>query len=649
MPVSHKDYSVELADAYPDRGHPLADPQPGFNTAGDILPPIEIGDVGYIQHNHGYFVRLFNVHLRPGRDGQPHRVGLPEGFVELERGELRQVKNSTQVFKSHSVACKSVDAGASGPLVAPVGGTLTFSATQQRGAILVTPGPAPITCIDVLSEDIKRYKQYMVMHMNSWIPFLKMKGLKLDDVVLITGVDRTACWATAAFAGSNLEVGFGLDVQYAPVAGAHITTQLKWHQDTSVMTNSTPAATGLEGTLNTELNQTIFVRRLRAKRRFWGMSMKANAEPHDPDVGEDSDGDYVMEETPERGEFDDSLSPILDYILEHSDVPIALAHDDDRPSYIELLETHDRLATDAISTGDGVGTLNIPLKENSIMHHSPQDSSQASRQRKSTESSGSATGGTRNSHQTLLMSEGGSSAGGGSSSVLTVDGYIAWTFRPPHTHYYLSYLLGVNATTLQPLFWGNKLLVAHPAVGHVVPHCNSSDGRPLWLIDYKAEVSRGSIVPQTLFIPSGENDRVKINIQLQLPIFFVHGDGRVGISLPEAVAGHPTSLVGAHQSAPLGGRSTTHLYLSWPGYAAYRKQVEIQDAHHRQITISRLVRRIGSFIDAFIQANSTVYNASQWRVGEGAIIRDHIIINGLVQVSAGTWQPIVQLNGVFPM
>ncbi|KZV62479.1 hypothetical protein PENSPDRAFT_247579 [Peniophora sp. CONT] len=239
----------------------------------------------------------------------------------------------------------------------------------------------------------------------------------------------------------------------------------------------------------------------------------------------------------------------------------------------------------------------------------------------------------------------------GPSSFLTVDGYIAYTFGPQHAHYYLSYLLGVNATTLQPLFWGNRFLIAHPAVTHVTPHCNSSDGRPLWLIDYKAEVNRGAVVPQKLFIPAGEDNRVRhaINAQLQLPIFFVHADGRVGITVPEAVAGHSTNLVGAHQFASLGGRSTTHFCLNWPGYAEYKKQVEIQDAHHRQITVSRLTRRIGSFIDSFIQTNCNVYNASQWRVGNGAIIRDHIMIIGLIQVSAGTWQPIIQLNGVFPM
>ncbi|VDB83175.1 unnamed protein product [Peniophora sp. CBMAI 1063] len=238
-----------------------------------------------------------------------------------------------------------------------------------------------------------------------------------------------------------------------------------------------------------------------------------------------------------------------------------------------------------------------------------------------------------------------------SSSFLTVDGYIAYTFRPQHAHYYLSYLLGVNATTLQPIAWANRLLIAHPAVTHASPHCNSSDGRPLWLVDYRADVSRGAVVPQNLFMPSGEDNRQRhaINAQLQLPIFFVHVDGRVGISLAEAVAGHSTTLSGAHQFSAMGGKSTTHFYVNWPGYHEYKKQVEIQDAHHRPITLSRLARRIGSFIDSFIQANSTVYNPSQWRLGSGAITRDHIIIVGLMQVSAGTWQPIIQLHGVFPM
>jgi hypothetical protein len=62
--VSHTDYSEELSDAYPDRGHPLADPQPGFDADDHILPRMEIGDVGYIQCVCSLNVKSFvKIHL----------------------------------------------------------------------------------------------------------------------------------------------------------------------------------------------------------------------------------------------------------------------------------------------------------------------------------------------------------------------------------------------------------------------------------------------------------------------------------------------------------------------------------------------------------------------------------------------------------
>ncbi|KZV72762.1 hypothetical protein PENSPDRAFT_683492 [Peniophora sp. CONT] len=368
--VSHKDYSEELSDAYPDRGHPLADPQPGFDADDNFLPRIEIGDVGYIQHNHGCFVRLFNVHQPPGENGQPLLRELPDGFVKLPRGqEPRRSKNDTRVFQSRSVKSQSLEAGVTGAFVAPVGGTISFSASQQRGAILVTPGPLAISSIDALSRDIEQYKTYVILQMSAWEPFLKSHGLKLWDLVVVTGVDRTALWSTAVFAGHNTDIGFDLNVQYPSVGGVQLTPRLTWHHDAAVITNSTPTAAEQDEP-NAELNQTIFIRRLRAKRRmFWGITMKANAEPRDPDTDGNPDFDggledtvgMEIEESPERGEFVDSLTPVLDYILEHSDAHVALAHDEDLPLYRQLLSSEQRTPSSIIVVSqDGIGSLRSP-------------------------------------------------------------------------------------------------------------------------------------------------------------------------------------------------------------------------------------------------------------------------------------------------
>ncbi|KZV60777.1 hypothetical protein PENSPDRAFT_327617 [Peniophora sp. CONT] len=114
--VSHKDYSAELHDAYPDLGHPIADPQPGFVVGTTkFLPRAALGDVGYIQHN-GRFIRLFNVHKPPGTDGQPSIDRLPAGFEVLDRAavEVQEGQLNKNLFKSKSIIQLSADAGASG-------------------------------------------------------------------------------------------------------------------------------------------------------------------------------------------------------------------------------------------------------------------------------------------------------------------------------------------------------------------------------------------------------------------------------------------------------------------------------------------------------------------------------------------------------
>ncbi|KZV60780.1 hypothetical protein PENSPDRAFT_759826, partial [Peniophora sp. CONT] len=366
--VSHKDYSAELSEAYPDRGHPIADPQPGFvPKTKTFLPRVDLGDVGYIQHNHGRFIRLFNVHKEPGVDGQPSRDKLPAGFEVLDREEvpLQEGELNKKLFKSKSVSLNSVDAGVSGPSLVPLQGTFNFKKTRQRGAILVTPGPERISTIDASPKGVKVYKLYSAKHMPNWITFFEDEGLDRGDLILVTGVDLVISWATAAFTSSSTEAGLGLDIEYVTVGGVQAAAKFSWDHDQAAMSNSTPLT---QNGPNTELNQTIFIRRLRAKRRgFLGIALRANAEPRDPDLGDDtdSDGDIAGElvEQPNRGEFIDTLTPIMDYILQHSEAQVAIAHDEDVAAY-------NRLLVGGLQNG-----LNLTVTENAIGIVNPESTS----------------------------------------------------------------------------------------------------------------------------------------------------------------------------------------------------------------------------------------------------------------------------------
>ena len=48
---------------------------------------------------------------------------------------------------------------------------------------------------------------------------------------------------------------------------------------------------------------------------------------------------------------------------------------------------------------------------------------------------------------------------------------------------------------------------------------------------------------------------------LKMPIFFSHTDGRLGLTLEAAIGGQCDTLLNPHCSAPLGGRSTTHIRI----------------------------------------------------------------------------------------
>ena len=89
------------------------------------------------------------------------------------------------------------------------------------------------------------------------------------------------------------------------------------------------------------------------------------------------------------------------------------------------------------------------------------------------------------------------------------------------------------------------------------------DGYPLWLLDHSV-VRTGTVVPQTLWSPQNVNDfRQHFSDPfLQMPIFFTHANGTLGLSLSDAANGRYQTLRDAREQAQLGGRTTTHIRIS---------------------------------------------------------------------------------------
>jgi len=133
-----------------------------------------------------------------------------------------------------------------------------------------------------------------------------------------------------------------------------------------------------------------------------------------------------------------------------------------------------------------------------------------------------------------------------------------------------------------------------------------------------------------------------------MPIFFEYVNGTVGISLEAAASGRCHGLLNAQCAAPLGNKATTHIRVVWPGYVEFKRQVQTRDetSHRNPITIYRFAYHIGRSVDAFLQTRrpDAGHPDLRWRIGEGGILPENIIIIGAIHVSSGCWQPILQLN-----
>ena len=88
------------------------------------------------------------------------------------------------------------------------------------------------------------------------------------------------------------------------------------------------------------------------------------------------------------------------------------------------------------------------------------------------------------------------------------------------------------------------------------------DGYPLYLLDHSV-VHTGTVVPQALWSPQNVNDfRQHVSdASLQMPIFFTHTNGTLGLSLSDAANGRYQTLRDAREQAQLGGKVTTHIRI----------------------------------------------------------------------------------------
>ncbi|KAH9057716.1 hypothetical protein EDB87DRAFT_1628900 [Lactarius vividus] len=228
---------------------------------------------------------------------------------------------------------------------------------------------------------------------------------------------------------------------------------------------------------------------------------------------------------------------------------------------------------------------------------------------------------------------------------LLVDGYVSQTFRSRAAEQYFLNLL--KSTSVPPHTSSSYpkregiFFFLHSVPSHIPAQHSSPPGR--WLLD-RGVVTRGTVVPQVLWSAIERRQQV----DLQLPIFF-EADGRLGISLEASAAGLCQSLRDASYPAQLGDRTAANLRIAWPGYREFKRQIPVRDETSGPITIATLAHRIGQAVDAFLQVRELDLGSADdrrelWKIGQGGIRRDDVVIIGAINDSTGSWMPIMQLN-----
>jgi hypothetical protein len=136
---------------------------------------------------------------------------------------------------------------------------------------------------------------------------------------------------------------------------------------------------------------------------------------------------------------------------------------------------------------------------------------------------------------------------------LLIDGYIATTFGSRDAEAYYSNLLKRPSRLLSPYNPPENPGVFF-ALSPLRPDLNPPPPQTNWLID-RVVRNGGTVIKQQIWVARNQNEF------LRPPIFFVHNNGALGLSLNQARGGNCMSLRGAAYPAPFDARCGNHAQI----------------------------------------------------------------------------------------
>ena len=146
-------------------------------------------------------------------------------------------------------------------------------------------------------------------------------------------------------------------------------------------------------------------------------------------------------------------------------------------------------------------------------------------------------------------------------------GYIGLAFGS-HTESFFTAVLKTSPRVLQVGFsapgWPGAFFITHINNPSVSANAMSSRGYLMIILDYGADLSRGTIVPQLPWFPQTPRDMRKYvtDAVLQLPIFLRQDDGTIGMSLSDVIHGNFRRLMDSVQQVNVGGRTSVHVRIN---------------------------------------------------------------------------------------
>ncbi len=267
---------------------------------------------------------------------------------------------------------------------------------------------------------------------------------------------------------------------------------------------------------------------------------------------------------------------------------------------------------------------------------------------------------------------------------LHVDGYIAQMFRPQDAKEYHLSLLGREPGQVQ-LVAGTGAFLATPPPGQIF-------GQHSWVVDYTAR-EKGPVIWQKIWAPKKQSDKLRWvdHEQLHPPIFFIHKDGTdLGLPLTSAAGGNCTHLLGAKEAAPVGSSAHAQIrinvcsifglhspelmvkgyasqwcgyeYLEWNDQISIQKQTQPRETISLETFAKHVAKKTVKFMDVNLillpkllqETDVRIYQYAKhkdddsddqrYHIGDNYIAPDKITLIGTVQVSHGSWMPILQLN-----